>query len=56
MIGLTAVASYTFDMIYERDQRKYRATGRDLWMFSKSEDAWQAVWRTMLDMKEQEVE
>ena len=28
----------------------HRATGRDLWVFTRSRRAWQAVWRTMLDL------
>jgi hypothetical protein len=42
-------------MIYERAGRRYRSSGRDLWVFQKQGETWIAVWRTMLDIKESEV-
>jgi ketosteroid isomerase-like protein len=53
VIGNSAIASYSFVMIYERDGSKYRSTGRDLWVFSKSDLEWKATWRTMLDVHEE---
>jgi len=53
VVGETAVASVSFAMVYERDAAKYRATGRDLWVFTKSHNQWLGVWRTMLDMSEE---
>ena len=50
VIGNSAIASYSFVMIYERDRSKYRSTGRDLWVFSKNDLEWKATWRTMLDL------
>ena len=50
--GSAAVASFAFDVTYEREGQKYRSTGRDLWVFAKEEGQWLAVWRTMLDMAE----
>jgi hypothetical protein len=50
--GDTAVASFSYEMIYERAGRRQRATGRDLWVFSQSEGPWIAVWRTMLEVAE----
>jgi len=55
VVGDTAAASFAFTMIYERDGRRYRSTGRDLWMFGKEGGEWKAHWRTMLDLKEQEL-
>jgi hypothetical protein len=40
-------------MVYERSDKSYHATGRDLWVFSENEGEWLAVWRTMLDLDEQ---
>jgi hypothetical protein len=40
------------DVAYERSGERFRATGRDLWVFQKQSDAWIAVWRTMLDVDE----
>jgi ketosteroid isomerase-like protein len=55
VIGNSAIASFSFVMIYERDGSKYRSTGRDLWVFSKSDLEWKATWRTMLDIHEEPV-
>ena len=49
------VASFRFTMVYERDGKKYRSSGRDLWAFSKSSGNWLAVWRTMIDVTEEEI-
>jgi ketosteroid isomerase-like protein len=51
--GNTAVISSRYEMLYERSGERFRATGRDLWVFQKQSDAWIAVWRTMLDVDEQ---
>ena len=50
--GKTAVVTFQYEMVYERAAERYRATGRDLWIFEKDAQAWIAVWRTMLDMQE----
>jgi hypothetical protein len=49
----TAVATFVYEMVYERSERRCRATGRDLWVFARQEGVWLAVWRTMLDLAEQ---
>jgi hypothetical protein len=55
VIDTTAVVSFRFEMVYEREGSRYRATGRDLWVFSRQEAGWVAVWRTMLDLQEEPV-
>jgi len=50
--GDTAVATFQYEMVYERSGERYRSTGRDLWVFQSQGDAWIAVWRTMLEVKE----
>ena len=50
--GDTAVIAFRYDMVYERSGKRYRARGRDLWVFQKQGGAWIAVWRAMLDMEE----
>lgn len=50
--GGTAVVTFRYDMVYERSGKRYRSTGRDLWVFQKDAGAWIAVWRTMLDREE----
>ncbi len=52
VVGHTAVASYAFDMTYERGGETFRSRGRDLWVFEAEAGAWLAVWRTMLDVVE----
>lgn len=52
LVGTTGVVSFSYDMVYERAAKRYRATGRDLWVFAKDEQAWLAVWRAMLDVQE----
>jgi uncharacterized protein DUF4440 len=52
VMGDTAVASNTFEMVYERSGETYQATGRDLWVFTRHEGEWVGAWRTMLDLVE----
>ena len=51
--GNTAVATFQYEMVYERSGERYRSTGRDLWVFQSQGDAWIAVWRTMLEVQEE---
>jgi uncharacterized protein (TIGR02246 family) len=53
VIGDSAVASFTYEMVYERSGKRGRATGRDLWVFVRQGGEWIAVWRTMLDLADQ---
>jgi hypothetical protein len=55
VFGETAVASFAFVLVYERKAKKYRSTGRDLWVFSRGDGGWQAVFRTMLDLTEEPI-
>ena len=50
--GDTAVATFGYEMVYERAGQRYRVTGRDLWVFEQQGETWIAVWRAMLDMNE----
>jgi ketosteroid isomerase-like protein len=50
--GATAVVSFRYEMVYERSGERYRATGRDLWVFEDQAGVWIAVWRTMLELEE----
>ena len=51
--GATVVASYAFEMTYERNGDRYLSKGRDLWIFTRRQDEWMAIWRTMLDLTEE---
>jgi ketosteroid isomerase-like protein len=53
--GDTAVVTFRYDMVYERAGKRYRSTGRDLWVFQREGGAWIAVWRAMLDVEENEI-
>jgi hypothetical protein len=52
VVSDTAVLSSLFDMVYERNGGRFRATGRDFWVFHREAAAWIAVWRTMFDLQE----
>ena len=52
VVGDTAVVSFLFAMVYERNGGHYRATGRDFWVFHREAAEWVAVWRTMFDLDE----
>jgi len=41
-----------YEMLYTRSGERYRAIGRDLWIFQKQGAAWIAVWRAMIDVSE----
>jgi hypothetical protein len=51
--GATAVASFAFEMTYERNGNRYLSKGRDLWIFTRRQEEWMAIWRTMLDLTEE---
>ena len=53
LIGDTAVITFQYEMTYERSGGRYRATGRDLWVFREMAGDWIAVWRAMLELHEQ---
>ena len=46
--GATAVASYHFEIRYQMERSSYDESGRDLYVFSRDNDRWLAVWRTMI--------
>lgn len=47
----TAVASYQFDIMYEMNGKTYSETGRDLFVFTKENEKWLAVWRTLMGVQ-----
>ena len=53
VVGGTAAVTFRYEMVYERLGERYRATGRDLWIFEQRGGEWIAVWRAMLEMDEQ---
>lgn len=53
VIGDCAIATYRFEMLYERPAYRELSTGRDLWVFLRLHDRWVAVWRAMLELAEE---
>ena len=47
--------TFRYEMVYLRSGERYRAAGRDLWVFQQQAGAWIAVWRAMLDLQEEAV-
>jgi hypothetical protein len=47
----TAVVSYQFDITYEMNGKTYSEKGRDLFVFTKENDKWLAVWRTLMNVE-----
>lgn len=39
-------------MLYDRSGVRYRATGRDFWVFQDRDGQWVGIWRTMFDVEE----
>ena len=52
VIGDCAVASFQFEMLYERAKYQERSKGRDIWFFQCISGVWVAVWRTMVELEE----
>jgi uncharacterized protein (TIGR02246 family) len=48
VFGDTAVATYAFEITYEMGGERFKDSGRDLFVFIRQNDLWQAVWRTMI--------
>lgn len=46
--GETAVASYGFELTYEMGGERRTDRGHDLFVFTREQDRWVAVWRTVL--------
>jgi ketosteroid isomerase-like protein len=55
VFGHTAVATYSYEISYEMGGEHFKDTGRDLFVFIRENDRWQAVWRTMIIPQEQKV-
>jgi hypothetical protein len=44
----TAIASYRYEIAWDHEGKSYRETGHDLFVFTREEGQWRAVWRTMV--------
>ena len=56
VVGEVAVASYGYALAYARQGRRWLARGRDQWVLARRAGEWKAVWRTMLDLSERELD
>ncbi|MGH9428444.1 MAG: nuclear transport factor 2 family protein [Terriglobia bacterium] len=48
VFGNTAIATYSYEIAYEMGGERFNDTGRDIFVFVRENDRWQAVWRTMI--------
>jgi uncharacterized protein (TIGR02246 family) len=55
VFGDTAVASYAYEISYEMGGERFKDSGRDLFVFIRQDNKWQAVWRTMIIPQEEKV-
>jgi uncharacterized protein (TIGR02246 family) len=46
--GDTAVAIYSWEMVYDLGGTSYHETGWDLFVFARQNGKWLAVWRTLI--------
>lgn len=59
VFGDVAVATFGYVLAYEREDERYRATGRDLWILRACENQgadepiYRAIFRTMFDLAEE---
>lgn len=54
LYGNTAVATYSWEMTYELNGQVYDESGHDLFVLTRDEGQWRAVWRAMLPSAAQE--
>ena len=50
VFGDTAIATYRFEITYEMNGKTFNESGRDIFIFVREEEGWQAVWRTVVPM------
>ena len=48
VVGDTAIATYGWNITYTLDGQEYRESGHDVFVFSRTNGKWLAVWRAML--------
>ncbi len=50
--GSAGSAVYRFEMVYERDGKRWRSTGRDAWLCEQRDGRWLVIRRDMFDLDE----
>lgn len=48
VFGDTAIATYSYEIDYEMGGERFSDKGRDIFVFTRSNGQWRAVWRTMI--------
>lgn len=48
VFGDTAIATYSYEIVYEMGGERFNDNGRDIFVFVRENDRWLAVWRTMI--------
>ena len=48
VFGDTAIATYSYGIAYEMGGERFHDTGRDIFVFNRTNGKWLAVWRTMV--------
>ncbi len=48
VVGKTAVATSRFAITYSIDTTDFQDSGWDVWVFARTGETWQAVWRTTI--------
>jgi ketosteroid isomerase-like protein len=48
VVGDTAIATYGWNITYTLDDKEYRESGHDVFVFSRRHGKWLAIWRAML--------
>ncbi|HLG17202.1 MAG TPA: nuclear transport factor 2 family protein [Blastocatellia bacterium] len=51
--GTTAVAAYSWEMAYELNGTTSRESGWDVFVLTREDDTWRAVWRTLMSSPQQ---
>lgn len=55
VFGDTAIATYSYEITYEMGGERFSDNGRDIFVFVRSADRWQAAWRTMIVSQKEKV-
>ncbi len=48
--GTAAVGTFRFDITYVLDGSQHTEAGREIWLFTRGDDGWRAVWRTQFPL------
>jgi hypothetical protein len=48
VVGGTAIATFGYRIEWEGDGQRHVDRGHDLFVFARTDDAWRAVWRTLI--------